>query len=233
MQVEGTTVEGTTEERTDNQVVRSPDDSRQDILKEISGDAAYLAAMMKPFGPLCKTAEEAMAARDEYFSTKMKIPEFADRVQRVRDWASKKRHSEFLTIDGKEYKSVKKFFKQELGVSYEFVRRYTAKNMPRLNFLLEDDQPANPAPPNPPPAKTNPAAAKNKVAPRQGTPQPQVEVLAVHGFDITFSLTEKVQAALSFAADCTEHMSAVDKYEFYSELISKLQDLQDESEENI
>ena len=78
---------------------------------------------MTGFAALCKTADEAIAARDEYFSRKFKNPEFAKRVQNIRDFASTKRNNEVLTIDGREYTSVKDFFKAELGVTYEYIRR--------------------------------------------------------------------------------------------------------------
>jgi hypothetical protein len=213
-----------------------PVDGREEFLKGIGDDAAYLAETMKGFVKLGKAADKAVEARDEFFSTKMKIPAFADRVQRVRDWGSKKRNNEVLTIDGRKYTSVKKFFKRELGVSYEYVLRFTAKKLPRLNFLLrDDDQPQGHTPTPAPPA---PAQAKVNVPPAaQWTPPPaaaqQPEILAVHGFDKSFSLAEKVESAYRYVVSCTADLSAAEKDEFYGDLIARLNDEADEAQGEI
>jgi hypothetical protein len=206
-----------------------PGDDRQDFLKGISDDAAYLATAMKPFGKLCKTADAAAVARDEYFTQKMKNPQFADAVQRIRDWGSAKRNNETLTIDGKTYKSVKVFFKKELGVTYEHVLRYTAKNLPRLNFLLGDDdqqQAQAGTPPAPAQAKVNVPPAAQGTPPPAAAPQP--EILAVHGFDKSFSLADKVESAYEYVVSCTADLSAAEKDEFYGDLIARLNDEADE-----
>ena len=210
-------------------------DGRQDYLKGISDDASFLAAAMKPLGKLCKTADAAAKARDEYFSTKMNNPAFAERVQRVRDWGSAKRNNETLTIDGKEYRSVKKFFKEELGVTYECVLRFTAKAMRRLNFLLGDDDQQHQAQAGTPPA---PAQAKVNVPPAaQGTPPPaaaqQPEILALHGFDKSFSVAEKVESAYGYVVSCAADLSAAEKDEFYGDLIARLNDEADEAQGEI
>jgi hypothetical protein len=188
---------------------------------------------MKGLAALGKAADDAVEARDEYFSTKMKIPAFADRVQRVRDWGSTKRNNEVLTIDGREYKSVKKFFKQELKVSYEYVLRFTAKNLPRLNFLLGDDQPQGYAgtPPAPAQAKVNVPPAAQGTPPSAAAQQP--EILAVHGFDKSFSLAEKVDSAYGYVVSCTADLSAAEKDEFYDDLIARLNDEADEAQAEI
>ncbi len=224
---------GTTENG--EQLTDLPSDGRQDHLKGISDAAAYLATAMKPFGKLCKTADDAAVARDEYFTQKMKNPQFADAVQRIRDWGSAKRNNETLTIDGKTYKSVKVFFKKELGVTYEHVLRYTAKNLRRLNFLLGDDDQQQQAQAGTPPA---PAQAKVNVPPAaQGTPPPaaaqQPEILAVHGFDKSFSLAEKVESAYGYVVSCTADLSAAEKDEFYGDLIARLNDELDEAQGEI
>jgi hypothetical protein len=155
----------------------------------------------------------------------MKNPQFADAVQRIRDWGSKKHNNETLTINGKTYKSVKVFFKKELGVTYEHVLRYTAKNLPRLHFLLRDDDQQQATAINP----TGAAQAKANAQPAaQKTPavaQPEVEILAAHGVDvISFTMAERVQSAYGFAVSCAEHLSAAEKEEFYTKLICRLQD---------
>lgn len=201
------------------------EDARKKYLEKISDDALYIATTVKGFAALCHTADKAVEARDEYFSQKMKIPEFADRIQRVRDWASTKRNNEFLTIDGKEYKSVKVFFKQELGYSYEYIHRQ-CKKMQRLDLLLAD------APPPTLPVdrreadrhKAEVACEANKVkrAAAVAAQQPMVEILSVHGFDTSFSLAEKVQSAFNSVVDCTVGLTATEIDEFYEKLIAKL-----------
>jgi hypothetical protein len=222
---------GTATEENGEQFTVLPADGRQEFLRGISDDASFLAAAMKPLGKLCKTADAAAKARDEYFSTKMNNPAFAERVQRVRDWGSNKQNNDVLVIDGKEYRSVKKFFKEELGVTYEYVLRFTAKAMRRLNFLLQDDdQPQANAclpPANPPQARTAPPAA-----PRQPAAQ-ELEILAAHGMDVSFSVAELVQSAFGFAVSCTKQLSATEKVEFYSKLADRLLDESDELQEKI
>jgi hypothetical protein len=188
-----------------------------DDLKQLSQDAAFVADVMKELGPLCVTAEEAAAKRDECFSSKMKNQEFADRVQRLRDWGSRKRHNDFLMVGETRYTSIKTLLSRELGVSYAFVVRYMDATNKRIHALITDaDLMSNP-PPNPPP---NPSPNLNA---GRGTPRPPtVETLAVHGFDASMSVGERVLSAYQSAVDCTETLSATDKYEFYGELIHKL-----------
>jgi hypothetical protein len=190
-----------------------PVDGREEYLKGIGDDAAYLAETMKGLVKLGKAADKAVEARDEFFSTKMKIPAFADRVQRVRDWGSTKRNNEVLTIDGRKYTSVKKFFKQELGVSYEYVLRFTAKKLPRLNFLLgDDDQPQGhtPTPAPPAPARVN------------APPTPAHQPAARRPESVPPSLAEKVQSAFQFVLSCAADLSGADRDEFYEKLICRL-----------
>jgi hypothetical protein len=99
------------------------EDARQKYLKSVSADASFVVGTLKGFAALCKTADEAMEARDAYFSEKIKNPEFAKRIQNIRDFASTKKNNEVLTIEGREYRSVKAFFKAELGKTYEYIRK--------------------------------------------------------------------------------------------------------------
>jgi hypothetical protein len=202
------------------------EDARKKYLEGISDDASFIASTMKGFADLCKTAEESATARDEYFSQKMKVPAFADRVQRVRDWASTKRNNEVLTIDGKEYKSVKVFFKKELGKTYEYIRQL-GKKLGRVQFLLDEgqgsQQQGTAAQSKP---STQPAAQKTTA-----TAQPEVEILAVHGIDpLSFTMAERVQSAFQSVLSCAADLSCADRGEFFERLISRLLN---ESEEKI
>ena len=185
--------------------------ARREYLRGVSDDASFLAVTMKGFAELCKTADEAIEARDEFFYEKMKTPAFADRVQRVRDFASTKHNNEVLTIDGKEYKSVKLFFKKELGVTYEYVRQL-GKKLGRLNLLLEDgvSQPQGDAV-NPP----LPEIPEADVPETWQPVQPQIpEVTPV---------AEIVEAVVEFTVSRTRHLSAAEKEEFYDKLLDRLQ----------
>jgi hypothetical protein len=220
------------------------EDARQEYLKSISDDASFLAVTMKGFAALCKTADEAIEARDEFFSEKMKTLAFANRVQRVRDFASTKHNNEVLTIDGKEYKSVKIFFKKELGVTYEYVRRL-GKKLGRLNLLLEEGSPqtnqprsaAQPTTVNPTgtPSETgiNVSEAEDVAlipdggtgfAQPDGVLVPHTNTPPVPEVNLSFSIAERVQTAFGFAVSCTKHLSPSQKDEYYIKLINRLQD---------
>src|ERR1700676_4897238 len=83
---------------------RVTNDEREKFLKGLGDDASYLIQEMKPFGMLCKTADDAAAKRDECFTAKMKIPKYAEAVQRMRDWGSGKHHNEILVVNGTRYR---------------------------------------------------------------------------------------------------------------------------------
>ncbi len=222
---------------------KDEENTRQEYLKSVSEDASFLAVTMKGFAALCKTADEAIEARDEFFSEKMKTLAFANRVQRVRDFASTKHNNEVLTIDGKEYKSVKIFFKKELGVTYEYVRQL-GKKLGRLALLLEEgqgnQQQGNAGTtiivnPTGTPSETgiNVSEAEDvALIPDGGTgfAQPD-DVLVPHTntppapeVNLSFSIAERVQSAFGFAVSCTKHLSPSQKDEYFSKLINRLQD---------
>ena len=208
------------------------EDARQEYLKSISDDASFLVVTMKGFAALCKTADEAIEAREKFFSEKMKTLAFANRVQRVRDFASTKHNNEVLTIDGKEYKSVKIFFKRELGVTYEYVRQL-GKKLGRLALLLEEGQ-GNQQQGNADTTITvNPLGTRTEInVPPAGEETPttetpatqQPEAQTVPEVNLSFSIAERVQTAFGFAVSCTKHLSPSQKDEYYSKLIDRLQD---------
>jgi hypothetical protein len=138
--------------------------ARQKYLASVSEDASFIASTVKDFAALCQVADKAVVVRDEFFTEKMRVPEFADKIQRVRDWASSKHHGEFLTVGSKQYTSVKVFFQEELGYSYEYIRQQ-CKKLSRLDTLIEDAQSSNPAPPAPAPAETNVQQTEHKTPP--------------------------------------------------------------------
>lgn len=149
-----------------------------------------------------------------------------------------------MTIDGKEYKSVKIFFKKELGVTYEYVRQL-GKKLGRLNLLLEEGSPqtnqprsaAQPTTVNPTgtPSETGinvpededvafiPDGGTGFVQP-DGVLVPYTNTPAVPEVNLSFSIAERVQSAFGFAVSCTKHLSPSEKDEFYSKLIDRLQD---------
>ena len=201
--------------------------ARQAYLLSLSQDASFIAAAMQDYAAAMKAADEAAAAQEQCFTVKMKDTAFADKIDHLRDWSATKKNNEFITINGKEYSSIKKLFKEELHISYEYVRRI-CKKLPRLGFLLEDDpQQGVPPPPPVPPSQTPPPPA----SPRQET-QPRFEVLSVNGVDPSSrTVEERVESAVSYATECAENLSAAERYEFYTTLLCRVQDALDEAEE--
>jgi hypothetical protein len=211
------------------------EDARQKYLKSVSADASFVVGTLKGFAALCKTADEVIEARDEYFSRKFKNPDFAKRVQNIRDFASTKRNNEVLTIDGREYTSVKAFFKAELGVTYEYIRQLCEKGkLGACNLLLEEGSPQTNQPRSAAqPTTVNPTGTPSETGinvpededvafiPDGGTQQPEAQT--VPEVNLSFSLAERVQSAFGFAASCTNHLSLSEKDEFYSKLIDRLQ----------
>jgi hypothetical protein len=220
----------TNEEETE----RAKKDERKNLLKSLGDDASFLAKEMKIFGVLCKTADDAIAKRDECFSTKMKVPKFAEAVQRLRDWGSGKHNNEILIVNSKPYKSVKKLFKDELGVSYEFVVRYTAKEAKRIHSLLtmDDDQSQDAVADDPTPSNPTPTTPTTPTTPP--TAQPKIEILSVNGVHTnSFPMAERVKSDLDFSLTLTRDLSATEKYEFHCEMIRQHQILADEAEEEM
>jgi hypothetical protein len=202
--------------------------ARQSYLLSLSQDASFIAAAMQDYAAAMKTADEAAEAQEQCFTVKMKDPAFADKIDHLRDWSATKKKNEFITINGKEYSSIKKLFKEELHISYEYVRRI-CKKLPRLGFLLEDD-PQQGVPP-PPPAPTDQTSPPPPAPPRRET-QPRFEVLSVNGKDPSSrTVEERVASAVSYATECAENLSAAEKYEFYTVLLRRVQEALDEAEE--
>jgi len=202
---------------------------RCEKLRGLSEDATYLIATMQEYTALAEVAEKHDLARDDFFSEKMMIPGFRDRIQRLRDWATTKKHSDFLTVDGKRYKSIKKLFTEKFGVSYETVRRVCSQ-MARLAALLDTDDTVTAITDDPPPQKPPviiPPPAKT-AAPAQSKPttQPAVEeVLSVNGHAPVIDL---LRSTLQHIADCTGVLTAAEKSVYYGNLIDELQNELDE-----
>jgi hypothetical protein len=215
------------------------DTGRQEFLAGIGQDAIYIADEMKRYAAVCKAADKAIKARDDFFMEKLRVPAFADRVDRVRDWAAAKRDGDVLTINGKKYTSVKEIFKKEWGVSYEHVRQCCEK-LKRLRGLVdgECDTPTQPT--------TNPTATPTAtVTPTQPTTKPTaaptatptttptatgtsttpaMELLSVNGRDPKLTMTMMVDSAFDFAVSFTGQMTTEEIDEFYVKLLARLRD---------
>jgi hypothetical protein len=195
------------------------DTGRQEFLAGICQDAIYIADEMKRYAAVCKAADKAIKARDDFFMEKLRVQAFADRVDRVRDWAAGKRDGDVLTINGKKYTSVKEIFKKEWGVSYEHVRQCCEK-LKRLRGLVDGEC----EPPTQPTTKptTAPTTAPATAAETPGTPA--MELLSVNGRDPKLTMTAMVDSAFDFVVSFTPQMTADEVDEFFVKLLAKLGD---------
>jgi hypothetical protein len=201
------------------------DTGRQEFLTGIGQDAIYIADEMKRYAAVCKAADKAIKARDDFFMEKLRVQAFADRVDRVRDWAAAKRDGDVLTINGKKYTSVKEIFKKEWGVSYEHVRQCCEK-LKRLRGLVdgECDTPTQPT--------TKPTAAPTATpTTTPGTPNaketpgtPEMETLSTNGRDPKFTVDMRVNSAFDFVVSLTEQLTVDEKDFFYQKLLARLGD---------
>jgi hypothetical protein len=213
------------------------DKEQRDFLVGIGNDALFIANEMKDYAKVCKAADDADKVRDDFFLEKLRVPEFANRVDRVRDWAGAKRNGDILVVNGHTYTSVKPLFKQEWGVSYEHVRKCCLK-LDRLRGLVDGEcdttTAAPPSPTTPPHPAAPPTAAPRTAAPPTAAPTdttPPFEVLSVNGRDPKFTVAKRVESAFDFAVSLTDGLTTAEKYEFYMGMIEKSQDEADLAEE--
>jgi hypothetical protein len=200
--------------------------ARQEYIKGVSADATYVINEFASYIPLYKAAQEAVEARDTFKKTLQENPKFAKKVQNIRDFFSTKKNNEFLTVNGHDYKSIKPLFVEELKVTYEYVRSLGSR-FGRLDLLLTPAQELK--------ARQDAAKAKReaKAAEDTATQQPtetEIQVPAQEAVQEAVpeinlhSVAERVHSAFSHTLRCTQFLSPAEKDEFYSTLISRLQD---------
>jgi hypothetical protein len=204
------------------------DTGRQEFLTGIGQDAIYIADEMKRYAAVCKAADKAIKARDDFFMEKLRVQAFADRVDRVRDWAAAKRDGDVLMINGKKYTSVKKIFKKEWGVSYEHVRQCCEK-LKRLRGLVDGECDTTPnATPDATTPETTPTAADTPTAVTPNATEtpgtPEMEILPTNGRDPKFTVDMRVNSAFDFVVSLTEQLTVDEKDFFYQKLLARLGD---------
>jgi hypothetical protein len=209
---------------------------RQKYIDSVSQDATDVIGEFAAYIPLYKAAQEAEEARDTFKKKLLTNPKFAAKVQRIRDFFAKKKYNEFLTVNGHDYKSVKPLFIEELKITYDYVRKLGSQ-LGRLDNLLTSAEELK--------ARQDAAKAKREAkataeateaaaeAASQSTEteinlpaQEEDEAHAIReATEINLhSVAERVHSAFSHALRCTQFLSPAEKDEFFSVLISRLQD---------
>lgn len=215
--------------------------ARRLVIDGVQADATYLAARLENFTELAIAEDEAKQKRIVFADT-FRDPEVRKKMQNVRDFFATKKECEFLLgKDGvTQYLTAPDYFRNECGVTYEYVRRLT--NDARFKAvapLLTDGTAQRPQPrtrqPRVPasdsasgnvnvnelPEKTR----KNVLATIKGTPMetpitvddsvpPPQQEEANHAA----SVDEKVRFVLAYSVRFAKLMSLDDREDFYFKL---------------
>ena len=119
---------------------------RRDYVVKVQADAAYIAKEFREFGKFAEEAEIAISNRDAYFKSRIAVPEFFKRCQNVRDFFAVKSPTntdEFLLgADGvTKYFRAQGFFKDEIGITFQYVSRQMLKHRELYEMLTGEKLP--------------------------------------------------------------------------------------------
>lgn len=216
-------------------------EARKAVIKGVQADAAYIAARLEKYTE-CVIAEDEAKQKRIVFAETFRDPEVRKRCQNVRDFfATKKAHEFLLGKDGAtQYFTAPEYFRNEAGVTYEYIRRLDIRFKPVMPLLT--DGTARPTQPRPrqhrlsagdsPSGKVNvdelPEDARAKVlAAINGTPSESPKETPIEIPDVpplTMNVRDRVQLAFSFAITCAKLLSPSEKEEFLDTLVGMLED---------
>jgi hypothetical protein len=221
--------------------------ARQIVIDGVQADAAYIATRLEKYTE-CVIAEDEARQKRIVFADTFRDPEVRKRCQNVRDFFATKKTPEFLLgKDGvTQYFTAPEYFRNEAGVTYEYIRRLDIRFKP-VTHLLPDGtaQPPQPrtrqprvSPSDLPSGKVNvdelPEDARKKVLAAISGTGTTVDIPPAEGESddaftqeapLTASVDEKVRAAFAYVeAKYARLMSLDEKEDFYFKLSKKFND---------